>query len=246
MEYRMYDTHMHLIPGVDDGATDFNMAQSILETAMRQGICGIFATPHSSAFFQSPQDVMENYILLRERIKRCCADFELYLGCEVYCEKSDMAEVLPALLTGRLPTLNGTKYVLTEYAPRAKKETVLYCAEKLLAAGFLPVIAHAERYYFLQDNFYMVKKLKDMGCRIQINVYSVYEEHDAGIKACANRLVSEHLADFLGSDAHRTGHRPPCVETGLRYLYEIYEKTYIDRIALENPRRLLTGQDFPA
>ena len=41
---------MHLIPGVDDGAEDVEMAVSMLCSAKEQGITGIIATPHSEAF----------------------------------------------------------------------------------------------------------------------------------------------------------------------------------------------------
>lgn len=244
MKHQMYDIHMHLVPGVDDGAADMDMAKNMLEASAGQGVCGIIATPHSSAFFRNADGVRENYRLLQDEIKNTGHNGKLYLGCEIYCEDTDMDRVLSALESGQIPTMNGTEYVLTEFSPWVERSSVIDCADQLLKAGFIPIIAHAERYYKLRGDLGVIEELKNMGCRIQINVYSVFEEQDVRIKDFANCMLANRQADFLGSDAHRSNHRPPRVETGLKYLYGNYEKTYIDHIALENPRRLLIGEKY--
>ena len=73
----------------------------------------------------------------------------------------------------------------------------------------------------------------------QINTYSVFDEENENIKANAIQLVKEKRVTFLGSDAHRTIFRPPSVKYGLQYLYEHFEKEYIDQIAFGNAATLL-------
>lgn len=71
------------------------------------------------------------------------------------------------------------------------------------------VLAHVERYRHLADDDEALNTLLAWGCRIQINTFSLAEELNPSIKAFARRLLAERKVSFLGSDAHRTDHRPP-------------------------------------
>ena len=79
----------------------------------------------------------------------------------------------------------------------------------------------------------------EIGCLFHINVYSVFDEENEEIKRNAIKLVKEKRVAFLGSDAHRTIHRPPSVKYGLQFLYDYFEKNYIDQIAFGNAEKLL-------
>ena len=98
MEREMTDIHMHLIPGVDDGAADLNMAQVMLIRAREQGIRCIFATPHSSAFdYYGPDTVAARFRQLQAVAARYFPEIALFPGCEVFCEKDRMPEIVGAL-----------------------------------------------------------------------------------------------------------------------------------------------------
>lgn len=242
MERKMIDIHMHIVPGVDDGAMDLEMALSMLFQAHDQGVRAVFATPHSSAFDHFDEKTRENYLLLQRQATRFLRDMELYPGCEVYCEPGGMDTVLEALASGRFPAMNGTKYVLAEFSPWVAVESALACAEALVHAGWNPIIAHMERYARLQVQMALVDALREMGCLIQVNAYSVFDEMDCSIKNWARQLVAERKVDFLGTDAHRTNHRPPSAQHGLDWLYANHEKEYIDAIAWANAQKLLLNQ----
>lgn len=238
----MMDIHMHLIPGVDDGAMDVNMALSMMNHARNQGIRGIFATPHSSAYENSPRQTKENFLLLRDQARKFLPDLELYSGCEVFCEENAMAQVLEALRSGAFPTMNGTNCVLAEFSQWVSPESAEFCVKALAENGWIPIVAHMERYAYLRENMALVDTLRAVGARIQVNAYSLQEEEDESIKNWARRLVTERRADFLGTDAHRTYHRPPSAAPGLKWLYENMDKDYADQLAWGNARRLLTDR----
>ena len=164
---------------------------------------------------------------------------KLRLGCEVYCEAESMARILEALDEGRYPTMNGTKYVLMEFPQWVQPEHTAPCVEALVNGGYKPIIAHMERYPNLQGRMDLVDRFRALGALIQINAYSLADEKDDAIKGWARRLALEHRADFLGSDAHRTYHRPPCSENGLNWLYENLEPDYAQAIAWGNAQALL-------
>ena len=223
----MIDIHMHIIPSVDDGAVDLAESKLMLLSAINQGVTGVVATSHGDAFIDDHEYVLGQYEMLRNLIEAENLPIDLYLGCEVYCYPSYMQNILKKLECGILPTMNGTKYVLTEYYDLSA-EGVAYCLQELLAHGWIPIIAHAERYKQLDVPF--LKKMKEMGCRIQINAYSVCQEPDTKIREKASCLLEMKLADFIGSDAHRMGHRPPEMETGVEYMREHYNKGYVNEI----------------
>lgn len=180
----MIDIHMHLVPGVDDGAEDFAMAASMLYAAREQGIDGIFATPHSSAFDDNTSLVQARWETLQQR-----ATMPLWLGCEIYCQAEDMQRIVKALETGQYPSMNQTRYVLTEFSMWVRPERTLPCMEALTAAGWTPIVAHMERYAHLRENMELVDALRNMGCKIQCNAYSFFDEGEEAIKVWARRLV---------------------------------------------------------
>ena len=238
----MIDIHMHLIPGVDDGAEDMEMALVMMIRAKQQGISQIIATPHSEVFRYSKEGGKIIFKRLVDAAAKVCPDMKLYLGCEVYCETGIMDEVLEALDSGRYPTMNGTKYVLMEFSQWIYPENTVHCVDAMVNAGYKPIIAHIERYKYLRDNMDLVDRFRELGALIQLNAYSLFDEMDDSIKNWARRLVQERKVDFLGTDAHRTYHRPPSAEYGLNWLYENVEQKYADAIAWGNATHLLMAE----
>lgn len=242
MAGKMTDIHMHLLPGVDDGAMDRNMALGMAFLAREQGINRIFVTPHSSAFDGDPEAVRKQYDLLKGWVSRMLPDLTLYPGCEILCDCNHMDAVLASLDAGRYPAMNGTDCVLAEFSMWVRKDAAEKCVNALIRAGWKPIIAHMERYVYLRENMTLVDQFREMGCLIQVNAYSLYEEMDEAVKSWARRLVLERKADFLGTDAHRTCHRPPCAALGLQWLYENCGKDYAEAVAWGNAERLLIGE----
>jgi len=235
----MIDIHMHLLPGVDDGAENIEMALLMMLQARRQGISRIIATPHSEAFHFFKEDCRILFRQLADTASQVCTDIKLYLGCEIYCETGIMEQVLKLLTSGVYPTMNGTNYVLMEFSQWVTPEETVPCVETLTWAGYLPIIAHMERYRYLQRDLELVNKLRELGALIQLNAYSLFDETDESIRNWARQLALEQKVDFLGTDAHRTYHRPPSSEYGLNWLYESVDQEYADIITWKNAQSLL-------
>lgn len=240
---QMTDIHMHLVPGVDDGAMDLEMALVMMIRAKEQGISWIIATPHSEAFHFSKEDIRIIFQRLKATVAKVCPEVKLYLGCEVYCEAEIMEQVLELLDSGLYPTMNETKYVLMEFSQWVYPENTIPCVKALVNAGYKPIIAHMERYKYLRGNMDLVNQFRELGAMIQVNAYSLFDEMDDSIKNWARRLVLERKADFLGTDAHRTYHRPPSVAMGLNWLYENVDQEYADDLAWGNARKVLLSAD---
>lgn len=236
---RMIDIHMHLIPGVDDGADNTEDALRMALRAYDQGINTIFATPHSNAFDEQPENTFRQYRILRNQLNGYFPGMKLLLGCEVYCESDRMAEITAALDCGQYPTMNGTEYVLVECSKWIQPKSLQLCTQALRNAGYVPIVAHLERYVGLRNRLDLVDDLLDSGCHIQVNAYSFFDEMEAPVKLWARRLATEGVIDFLGTDAHSMHNRPPSVKRGLDWLYSNCDPDYVDAIAWENARKVL-------
>ena len=140
-------------------------------------------------------DVWLRYTRLQEKLEKEKISVKLFMGCEIHCEKNCMKEILSFLKNGVYPTLNGSRYVLTEFDPWTEAADAFYCVEQLLAAGYIPLIAHAERYDFINTS--TACELRDRGSLIQINIYSVFEEPSDKTRNKARRLLRAKLVDFI-------------------------------------------------
>ncbi len=111
---------------------------------------------------------------------------------------------------------------------------------KLREEGYIPVLAHVERYEFTDVKSIFL--LKEKGALVQINAYSLSSMESSSISKIATELVKFGLVDFIGSDAHRLDHRPPMIEEGVKKLLDLTSKEQAMKILAGNPKaRLLRG-----
>lgn len=133
--------------------------------------------------------------------------------------------------------MGDSRCVLTEFDFDNSRQEYLFCADTLIKGGFVPIIAHIERYP--KTDLRLAEALKEAGALIQINAYSIADERDPHIRQLANLLLAERLVDFLGTDAHRTDHRPPTVADGMDAFRRLYGEEYAALVASANPRKYL-------
>ena len=189
------DIHSHILPGVDDGSSSMKESMRMLELARKQGVVGVFATSHYSKAFpnRNPRRLLEvcKELSLRERKRAEKAEGEdkrrvhIWPGQEVFYSN----EVVDLLLDGKILTLAGSDYVLTEFLPGVSYSQITKAVQELTRVGFRPVIAHAERYQTLRSSDSKVTELIDQGAYIQLNYRSIGGKwHDPHTKWCKKLL----------------------------------------------------------
>ncbi len=235
----MIDIHMHVVPRADDGAVDFSMAHEMIDMAYAQGVRGIIATPHADSFRRLSDEIRRRFEYIQAYARRTYPDMHLALGAEVYCDMPFLPDTLYQLKGGRFPSLNGTKFVLSEFSPFAEQDEVRTVLSALTADGWKPVIAHTERSPYAFSDLKFVREMISLGCMVQVNAYSLSEESNTTIRALAQKLLKNELIHFLGSDAHRTTHRAPKVEKGLAYIRDNCTEEYTERILFKNAQKML-------
>ena len=240
----MIDMHSHILPGLDDGAQSFDEFREALLEAKHQGFTEILCTPH---FY--PQAAME---YVRSEKGQClCATrqqarivfqqaapvarelgVQLYLGMECFFHTS-----LPALLErGEALTLAGSRYVLVEFGRETSYYSIRTGLSALLDAGFLPVLAHYERYRCLMEPG-RLRDLRSLGIRLQMNFDTVQRYYGLLHRNEFHQDLRAGLVDLMGSDCHGTHYRP--LRTGPSVDWMRRKLNAPEEILEINPRKII-------
>lgn len=241
MNQGYFDIHCHILPGVDDGAGDMEETVRMLKLEYNDGVYNVIFTPH-----YVPGSKMEKNAERAERIKkvfssvqmecrRLFPDMKVYLGNELY-HKNDM---LRELDEKRANTLAGSRYILIEFPTTILYKELKRAIQNYLFGGYLPVLAHMERYGCLYNDFDRIAELKNIGCLLQMNTGNFLEVPFSANKRFCMRAVKEGYVDFLGTDSHDSRIRKPDMGRAVRCLERKVSRNVLDEILYKNPLKLL-------
>lgn len=237
----MIDLHMHILPGLDDGATDWAQSIEMARMAAENGTDRLVATVHSYARRGFYELLPEDIKAAAQTLNQCIADagltLRVYTGMEVLLD----ASVLPLLKEGRLLTLGRTRWLLTEFYGGESAAQMTALLRAVSEMGYTPLIAHAERYKVFQKHPDFALTLHDMGCAIQVNARAVSGQADRKFVKTARRLCERGLAQIVASDGHNTTSRPPLLRGAWDWLADTCSPTLADQLTVNNPRALLEG-----
>lgn len=233
------DIHSHILPGLDDGAKNFDISLRMLRRAEEEQISDMILTPHYKPMRHnsSPDRVEDVLYELEERKQAAGISVQLYLGNEIYYS----SEVIPALREGKAFTMAGSSYVLTEFNPGEDYAYIRDAAYSLLAEGYSPILAHIERYECLMDKKVRVEELYDMGCCLQVNASSITGDNGMECKRNAKWLLKREYVHFVASDCHDDKRRMPGLAEAAAYVSRKYGEAYCGRIFRDNANALLRG-----
>jgi protein-tyrosine phosphatase len=195
----MLDMHNHVLFGVDDGCQTIEESMTMIRKAISVGVTDLLMTPHYGplrGYVASNETIETNLQQLQDLVEQEGIPIRLYLGREI-----DEVQAMDELLAdGTVKTLNATKYVLVDFG--MKKTDVDEAIYELVIKGYRPIVAHPERYNYIEDpaEFHRWKKT---GALLQLNATSVYHPKNKQVKKHALYLLKHGLVDFIGSDGHR-------------------------------------------
>ena len=204
----LYDIHCHILPGVDDGARNMEESLWMLNKEYQEGVRHVILTPHFRYdMFEPHMNIVTRQFMQLRRAAMNIGDegMRLYLGCELH-SSMDMVECLKK---GRRLTLAGSRYVLVEFSNGDEKNYIEERVRSLLMNGFIPIIAHVERYKATRNDIGFLTELTDMGAHIQVNADTISGQDGFGAKTFARKVMKHGLLDFVGSDGHRKTERIP-------------------------------------
>jgi len=197
------DIHSHLLPGIDDGARNFEDSLRLTQSLEAFGISQFITTPHiihhvwdnTSAAIKTTEAATVQK-LGNNKIRSPFRAAAEYMMDDHFVELFKSGDVL---------TLKDN-YVLVEMSyinPPIQLYEILF---DLQVAGYIPVLAHPERYLFYHSNFNEYQKLKRAGCLFQLNLAAVVGYYGEGITKVAEKLLQKGMYNFVGSDVHHDNH----------------------------------------
>lgn len=232
----MIDIHCHILPGLDDGAFSEDESLAMAEIAAAGGIRAICCTPHSGGY---PFDTLvQTYRRFKDAVRERNLPLQLYLGQEIYLGDNMRAQIR-ALQHGFPVTLNRSVYPLIEFHPDVQTKFVFSAVEELVSLGYIPVIAHPERYAFAAEDVHALRRLKKAGALLQLNCGSLKGVFGYTAERIANDLLGRCEADFVASDAHSPYARTPRLHGVHAYISEQYSLEYADHLMCGNPQKLV-------
>ena len=236
------DMHCHVMPGVDDGARDMETSLEMLRIAEKSGITHMILTPHHKPAHHnvSPEHNVLYRKRLREEAKNQGINVKLFSGNEIYYSHETMEE----LIQGQVCPLAGSDYVLVEFHPTNPFKEIQNAAGRVQAAGYIPIVAHVERYSDIVSHPSNVNDLIDMGCYIQVNASSVMGKYGFGISHFTRKLLKEGLVHFISSDAHDTKSRAPRLSECRDYVERKFGEDYAKELFFLNAANVIRNQRF--
>ena len=217
----LIDLHCHMLPGVDDGAKDLQMALDMAKVAVeRQGISHILLTPHhmDGQYTNHKADVIEKTAQFQRELKSAGIPLTVFPGQEVHLT----GDLIQAIDDDDILFMDAQgKYLLLELphsgVPSYTEDVVL----ELLSRGITPVIAHPERNHgFLKDPN-LIYDFVDMGCLTQLTSSSYLGIFGHRIEDLTEKIIDANLGFVFSSDAHNFKGRRFLLENSFRKLSDM-------------------------
>jgi len=222
------DIHSHILPGIDDGSRNIETSVQLIQGLYDLGIRKSIATPHiiGDMFRNTPQTIMDAL----EKTKTACAhagiDMELSAAAEYMLD-----DFFLELLQKKEPLLTLEKNILlTEISYTSTPQNLPEITSAIIAEGYLPILAHPERYNYYQQNFDQFFRLKEMGFVLQVNLLSLTGYYGKRAEKAAKFIMEKELALLVGTDLHHHNHLAALQSETNRVLFQRYlgNKVYND------------------
>lgn len=234
------DLHCHILPQVDDGADSYIEALELISQAVKSGTTILTATPHFNNNYQGYRDVNKKIIIDKyKKLKNVISEKKIpatvFLGSELLADSN-----IPQLhFNNELITINGSRYILTEFTFDEKIENVLSYCKQLLSFGYIPLIAHPERYTFFSDSYHLLYDLIDIGCKFQINKGSPLNKYGEKAQKLAIRMLEDNFVHVISSDCHSPSNRNADMSDIYEWLLDRYPLDKVSEWTHDNAKRIL-------
>lgn len=244
----MIDLHLHLLPGIDDGAGDLDEAEAMCRAAARDGCHTLIATPHQRTDWWENRDHESHVTDLVARVRDVAPDgLEVHSGAEIHVDSELLSELKDPATSGLLP-LAGSRWLLLELdragvdlGPDPEELT-----HELVLAGWHPIYAHPEMIRGLGEDLDLVRRLVDLGATFQLTAMSLLGEFGPEARDVCHAFLDQGLAHFIASDAHGLDWRPPGLSAARRYVSRVWDPDLAWQLTEGHAARVLADRPLTA
>ncbi|CAH0198493.1 Tyrosine-protein phosphatase YwqE [Pedobacter sp. Bi27] len=194
------DMHSHILPGIDDGSPDVATSLRFVKSLQELGFDQLICTPHiyRELYPNTVETISAAKAALQEALDKENILFKLGAGAE-YMIDQDFS------LQNELCPLD-QKHLLIEMSYLNESPSISQTIFDIEIKGYKPILAHPERYTFYFRDITRLKRFKEKGCLLQLNLLSVLGYYGKDVKQLAEVLLKEKMYDLAGTDLHHDKH----------------------------------------
>ena len=154
------------------------------------------------------------------------------------------ADAPEALAAKRVLTLNNSRYVLLEFRTNSLRSQITAGVSETVRSGFVPIVAHVERYDVSRTDATLTDELLNMGALLQLNADSILGANGYGVKRFCHKLLKERAVQFVASDAHDCKHRPPLLRECFLQVQKKYGQEYAAELFYGNAQAVIENRNI--
>ena len=236
----MIDVHSHLVYGVDDGSRDLEETIDMLKEAKEAGFTDIILTPHyMEDYYMVPvNDIEKRITIMKDEANKI--GINLYQGNEIYSTEN----IIKLIEEKEAVSLNNSRYVLFELPMQTMPMNLNEVIYLILESNRVPIIAHPERYRYVQEAPNILLDYIDQGVLFQANYGSVTGHYGKDIKETVKKLLTHNMIHFLGSDNHRTHSVYKEIPDAMPILEKWIGKDMVNELTIENPMHIIKNEEI--
>ena len=238
----MIDIHCHILPNVDDGSESLEESIEMAKIAESEGITRIVNTSHCHFDFKYKKgnELKLELEKFNQALKEENINIEVLLGNELYYT-SDLIERFNEL---DFFSMNNSKYILMEFSPINFPKNIEDVIYEIKIRGYIPIIAHAERYKQVQEDVNIVLDCIKEGALIQVNASSILGKNGEKAEDTSKKLLDNNMVHFVATDAHSSNRRRPLIKDSYNYILKNYGKEVAEKLFIENPTSVIENRDI--
>lgn len=238
----MIDMHCHMLPGVDDGPRSMDEAVAMARMAVDDGIRGVLCTPHWHPMIwpNGREEIALAVAGMRERLEAEGIALQVWGGCELSLDP----DLDHGLEGGRLATMNGGPWVLLELPGAVVPPGIDDYLWSFHQRGYKVVLAHPERYDYVQRDPARLFAWVNMGIAVQITASSLLGRLGPETAALCRTLLEHRLVHFLASDSHGVRSRRPLLRSAFVAASEILGDERARRLVEVHPLCVVRGESL--
>ncbi len=236
----MIDIHSHILPNIDDGSRSIEETFNLIKEAKSVGFDAIISTSHyMEGYYETNVPEREVWInAIYENLQAKNIDMRLYLGNEVYMSEN----IIKLLEERKASTINDTSYVLFELPLNAEPLNLYDIVYEMQQYKLVPILAHPERYSFVQREPELIYDLVEKGVLMQANYGSIIGQYGKKAEMIVRKFYEGNMIHFLGSDVHRQNTIYPKIPQILSELNELIGEKKLEELTTINPSLVLQNK----
>lgn len=231
------DIHSHLLPGVDDGAQTSDVTNEMVHKYREIGFGTVVATPHVE--YSTAKAQLDSLASLGSVVAsrarplgvQVLGGTELRLSPRTVDSGFDLGSAV----------ISGTNHILVDFESGALPWYAEQCLFDIQLAGFVPILAHPERYKWSTEDRFRPSQLVQRGVLFQVTLGSLSGVFGRDAKKNAKNLLADGLVHFLATDAHSARSRLLAAEEGMATMEREYPSNALSHYLIDNPSELLVG-----